>query len=732
MDKAQDTIRRAAPIKAVKDSSVARLASWSLALALACSGCASAPVSSTSSEPRAITWEDKLSWMMRLEAQRVLRDPESSPPVVLMPATSTQPAVLAPASPFDLILLLDDGEARVRWRAALALGRVGLPEAVEPLVRLLGDEEPEVREIAAFALGLMGAADARTALVAALGDAEPEVQGRAAQALGMIGDRTDATAVSEMVQANVSAGALAGLDADELGYPLAPPVEATRLGLYALARLGSFDALAAAVLDAGGQPVSTWWPVASAIQQLGDQRGTPALVALLYTPGRYTAAFAARGLGAMRSLAAAEPLRQIVEQQTTHQAVVIQAIRALSAIGDAASVPVLTGIVADAEADPALRLEAMNALSALATADSVDLLLDVMSDPSPGMRSAAIRTLARVDPDTFLAALSGLDRDSEWTVRVAEADALATLPLTRGEARLNILLEDDDPRVVSAVLAARVASRAPGTEAALIERLGVDDFGARAAAARGLAELGALASVPSLVEAYSAALGDATYVARAAILSALAELDPMVARPVMENALGDRDWAVRVRAAELLRDSGAEVDDGAIQPAPAGRAIADPEWFALVNPRFSPHAYLETDRGVIEIELAIIDAPLTVANFVTLARSGFFDDVAIHRVVPDFVAQGGDPRGDGEGGPGYTIRDEINTRPYLRGTVGMALDGPDTGGSQFFITHSPQPHLDGRYTVFGHVVSGMDVVDHLAPGDVIQRIRIRDGVTDAP
>jgi cyclophilin family peptidyl-prolyl cis-trans isomerase/HEAT repeat protein len=670
--------------------------------------------------------------MMRLEAQRVLRDPDASPPVVLMPATSTQPEVVAPASPFDLILLLDDGEARVRRRAALALGRVGSPEAIEPLARLLGDEQPEVREIAAFALGLIGSADARSALGAALRDAAPEVQGRAAQALGMIGDSTDAAAVSEMVQAHVRAGALAGMDADELGFPLAPNVEATRLGLYALARLGSFDALAAASLDAEGQPVSRWWPVASALQQLGDQRGSPALMALLNTPGRYTAAFAARGLGAMRSLAAAAPLRQIVEQQTTHQAVVIQAMRALSAIGDTASVLVLTGIVADAEADAALRLEAMTALATLATADSVDLLLDLMSDPSPAMRSAALRTLARVDPETFLAALSGMDRDSEWTVRAAEADALATLPLTRGEARLSVLLEDDDPRVVSAVLAARVTSRAPGTEAALIERLGADDFGARAFAATGLAELGALASIPSLVEAYRAALDDATYVARVAILSALAELDPTVARPVLENALGDRDWAVRVRAVELLRAGGAEIDDGAILPAPAGRAIADPEWFALVSPRFSPHAYIETDRGVIEIELAIIDAPLTVANFVTLARSGFFDAVAIHRVVPDFVAQGGDPRGDGEGGPGYTIRDEINTRPYLRGTVGMALDGPDTGGSQFFITHSPQPHLDGRYTAFGHVVSGMDVVDHLVPGDVIQRIRIRDGVTDAP
>ena len=88
--------------------------------------------------------------------------------------------------------------------------------------------------------------------------------------------------------------------------------------------------------------------------------------------------------------------------------------------------------------------------------------------------------------------------------------------------------------------------------------------------------------------------------------------------------------------------------------------------------------------------------PLTVENFVTLARNGFFDGLTIHRVVPDFVVQAGDPRGDGEGGPGYTIRDELNERPYLRGTVGMALDWADTGGSQFFITHSPQPHLDAQ------------------------------------
>ena len=134
---------------------------------------------------------------------------------------------------------------------------------------------------------------------------------------------------------------------------------------------------------------------------------------------------------------------------------------------------------------------------------------------------------------------------------------------------------------------------------------------------------------------------------------------------------------------------------------------------------------------MIQIELAVIDAPLTVENFVTLARKGYFNGLSFHRVVPDFVIQDGDPRGDGEGGPGYTIRDELNELPYVRGTVGMALDPwPDTGGSQYFITHSPQPHLDAKYTVFGRVIAGMDVVDKIQQWDVIRAVRIWDGVDD--
>jgi cyclophilin family peptidyl-prolyl cis-trans isomerase len=115
---------------------------------------------------------------------------------------------------------------------------------------------------------------------------------------------------------------------------------------------------------------------------------------------------------------------------------------------------------------------------------------------------------------------------------------------------------------------------------------------------------------------------------------------------------------------------------------------------------------------------------MTVDNFIQLAQRGFYNGLAFVRVVPNFVIQGGDPRGDQNGGPGYHIRDEINLRQYGTGAVGMALSGKDTGGSQFFITHSPQPHLDGGYTLFGQVIEGLEVVNRIARGDLIRSVEI--------
>jgi cyclophilin family peptidyl-prolyl cis-trans isomerase len=138
----------------------------------------------------------------------------------------------------------------------------------------------------------------------------------------------------------------------------------------------------------------------------------------------------------------------------------------------------------------------------------------------------------------------------------------------------------------------------------------------------------------------------------------------------------------------------------------------------------APIARVETDRGAMELVLFPADAPITVHNLVALAERRYFDGLRFHRVVPNFVVQAGDPRGDGNGGPGYAIRDELNPHPYARGTLGMALSGPNTGGSQFFVTHAAQPHLDGGYTVFGQLMGGSDVLDRIVQGDRIARITI--------
>jgi cyclophilin family peptidyl-prolyl cis-trans isomerase len=149
---------------------------------------------------------------------------------------------------------------------------------------------------------------------------------------------------------------------------------------------------------------------------------------------------------------------------------------------------------------------------------------------------------------------------------------------------------------------------------------------------------------------------------------------------------------------------------------------------AVVLPALAGHpleARITTVRGTLVIGLYGGDAPLTVANFVALARSGFFRGTAFHRVVPAFVAQDGDPRGDGSGAPPWAIRDELNRRRYGRGVLGMALSGPDTGGSQYFLTLTPQPHLDGHYTVFGILREGFGVLDQLTQGDSIYSVEIQ-------
>ena len=224
--------------------------------------------------------------------------------------------------------------------------------------------------------------------------------------------------------------------------------------------------------------------------------------------------------------------------------------------------------------------------------------------------------------------------------------------------------------------------------------------------------------------AWPRAQGDSINDAALSILDSLGKQKNAAANEALKTALNSDDHLVRRRAATLLKQNGAGDFSAKIGIVKTRNTQADYRR-ALARSGRKVSAVVTTTKGSFTIDLLPSEAPLTVDNFVQLARRNYFRDITIHRVVPNFVIQDGDPRGDGNGGPGYQIRCEINEVPYDRATLGMALSGKDTGGSQWFVTHAPQPHLDGGYTVFGRVVAGMEVVDKIERGDVVKSIRIR-------
>jgi cyclophilin family peptidyl-prolyl cis-trans isomerase len=222
-----------------------------------------------------------------------------------------------------------------------------------------------------------------------------------------------------------------------------------------------------------------------------------------------------------------------------------------------------------------------------------------------------------------------------------------------------------------------------------------------------------------------------------AALSILAALDTIASKDQATAARVEQEFLDAVpRPQSYLIRQWAEVSWPAAAerwgesfPVETGRTLED--YRELVRryvvgnePTRYPRVFIETEqRSLIELELFGPDAPLTVANFLLLVDRHFFDGNSWHRVVPNFVIQDGDRRGDGWGGSPGVIRDEINRRRYGANVLGMALSGPDTGTSQWFITHSPQPHLDGTYTVFGRVVSGNGALKRISQGDRINTIR---------
>jgi cyclophilin family peptidyl-prolyl cis-trans isomerase/HEAT repeat protein len=409
----------------------------------------------------------------------------------------------------------------------------------------------------------------------------------------------------------------------------------------------------------------------------------------------------------------------------------VNTLRALASFHDSS----LASSVAPSINDPDINVavQAETTLGVLGGSVAVAALGPRTQSAVFALRRQALIALAQADSAAGVAAAAGVVADADWRWRSVAADAFGA---ARERGRLATQLADADGRVVAQALQA-LARVVPEGDTTLTPRarslLEHPDPAVRSVAADVLARHPAVTDVDLLVRAYNHAAGDPFDDARLSALSALGAIARASADGRLQVATRfvgvvprPDDYLVRRLAAERLPDAAAQW--GPAVPIATGRTDADYRDVArrYLAPALAgqplPRATIETDRGSLVVELLADQAPMTVAAFLSLVDRRYFDGSRWHRAVPNFVIQDGDPRGDGWGGPGFVLRDELNPTLYQTGTVGMALSGPDTGGSQFFITHSPQPHLDGVYTVFGRVVSGVTVLAGIAQGDRIRSI----------
>ncbi len=622
---------------------------------------------------------------------------------------------------------LQHRDAGIRRRAAVAAGRIGDALAVPRLIESLKDEVVEVRRAAALALGLIASPEAVAALTTSLSDADALTRGRASEALSRIGQASSGPDIAQAFRRALpqTPSGVLRIRGDNPGRTDDPWVE-LRLHLIALARLKDAVSLANAVIGSENSPFVDWWAGVWAAARVGDPRLTPVLLTGAGAEDAAIRALSAKGLGALKDPAHLGVIRKLASDR--EPSVVREALRAAARVGgpEAAAVPAL---YLDSP-NLVLKHEALLALAALPPVSKYRAqVIESVGHGDPWVRSAAWPALIRIDAEDVGIVLSTIGPDSDWRVRQAVAQALGENLGERAASHLLAMLDDADPRVVPAVLSALASARGENAAPTLRDHIAHADMGIRAAAVSGLAALQAQGKgtyPQDFARAFEASLGDNDLEARITIVDAVAKDRSEQGLTLLRRIAGsDPSRVVRQKALSALGEGVAPPEETGLRLADARRltAVYEPEAMAL----FSPRVLISTRHGVIEIALDVVEAPLTSMSFVRLAQAGFYNGLSFHRVIPGFVAQGGDPRGDGYGGPGFAQRCEYSGRPFGRGALGMATAGKDTAGSQFFITLEPQPHLDASYTQFGQVLSGMDVVEKIRPGDVILRIDAFDG-----
>lgn len=641
----------------------------------------------------------------------------------------------------------------VRAAAALAVGQVG-PAHGKPglamLKALLSDRDLHVASNSAYALGLLHDSASVAALAAALAGPAP-VAREAAWALGEIGAPASDAIVRSLATAGVD-------EARTIQLLLA----AAKLKPVPVAALRPYLAMSA-------RP-SVQWAAAYAIARFRAPAGVRDLIALAGNPdfARSSATDARAGSASLRDAAPEAPTADpYVSPSSARQRTRAEIGRALArqAAGDSLAEPaiaVLTQLARDPH--PHVRINAVRSLGTygargravliaaaqdtdanvrIATAQSLGTALDSAAtswtqlwqrDTALAYRASLLASAARAG--ARLPAMSDWVTHNDWHYRTALLNAAGSSPDSVLAARAaRAMLKDTDGRVRANAYALLAGNDTTAPSAAvhdaLIEGLADADFYARSTVLGGLSQHARAADVPAVLVSYGKSLGDAGNDARIAAIGYLAaawKADSAAFTPAMRQQIA------------LLRPSGdplvrAAVDSASIfsaWPSTSGNPRPAAWYEEIVRTYVVPalrgqlqQATIRTPRGDIVLELFGADAPVTVWNFMNLSRTGYYGGTGFHRVVPNFVAQDGDPRDDGNGGPGYAIRDEMNPHRYERGALGMALSGPDTGGSQYFITHSPQPHLDGHYTVFGRVVRGYAALDAIVQGDRILSILVQ-------
>ncbi|MEW6430119.1 MAG: peptidylprolyl isomerase [Myxococcota bacterium] len=634
---------------------------------------------------------------------------------------------------------LTANDPAVRKRALLALGRIQDPAGADTLVKGLTDPDPGARGEAAFAIGLMGlsweplADDVKTklsdALLAAESDeADATVKLAILEAMGRV--VTPATQ-DRLVERLSAGGDVQSRAALSLGVAAKNGGKLEAKALTALLPLIKKEV-----------GTATRYGAAYALMQSKSPGARPALMICATDDASEIRAICAKGLGEVGTDTDAVTLKNLLDDPDYR--VAVEATRSLAKLAGKCKSTACPALGALSELS--FRVERLVRGDTAGGAQPV-LALAQAGLPAPGkallvslrqqLGAAATVSDQRVRRDAAnldcrLAA--AIDRISGSLSEVMGCGQglieeprrlalglreLATLPAkdnNKRAAEVGSFVFHADPRVKLAAIELLGQTPSPASMEKVRTQLVSSDHVLAAAAAAAAAKLGDKAAVPQIRALAQKAV---TQVDVAPVIAdALATLDAKEAAGDLELWLGSTNATIRSAAAEALtRLKGQPVTANRVErPVDTVKPPPLPKDAALV---------FTTEKGEFEVKLYGEDAPLTATSIYTLARRGFYRGLTFHRVVPNFVVQGGDPRGDGEGGPGYTIRCEVNHRPYRRGVVGMALSGKDTGGSQFFVTAAPQPHLDGRYTAFGEVVSGQEVVDSLLEGDRIVEVRAK-------